>query len=244
MAFNTPMAPNVAATQFDASSPSDHELVALAAAGHAAAFEAIMRKNNRLLFRTARAIVKNDSEAEDVVQEAYLQAWRALAKFRVESKISTWLVRITVNEALGRLRRTHLNVIPLAIAMKDPSVSHSESLSERTELEPENNAIQDQMRALIEKHIDALPDAFRVVFILRAIEELSVEEVAQSLDIPEATVRTRYFRARSLLRESIARHTDTALANAFGFDGLRCDRLVEGVLTRAADEGLIAPARE
>ncbi|KFL37917.1 RNA polymerase sigma factor [Arenimonas donghaensis] len=219
---------------------ADAALAARAAAGDATAFEVIMRRHNRQLFRTARAIVKDDSEAEDVLQEAYLRAFRALDTFRAESRLSTWLVRITANEALGRLRRNAAEIIPLEAAMATHDTEVMASLVEASERGPEPLAAGSQLRRIVEQQIDRLPDAFRVVFVLRAVEELSVEEVAQALDIPEATVRTRFFRARSLLREGLAQRTDAALSDAFGFDGERCDRIVEGVLAgmAAASGGL------
>ena len=207
---------------------SDAELAVLAARGDTRAFEAIMRRHNRLLFRAVRSIVRSDSEAEDAVQEAYLKAWRALAGFRAEARLSTWLVRIAINEALQRVRRRGAVVIPLDGA--DPA--------NETEIEGEDDADQRpdrvvgraQMRRVMETHIDALPDVFRTVFMLRAVEELSVDEVAQALQVPAATVRTRFFRARGLLRESLSRELDFATEDAFNFAGARCDRIVARVL--------------
>lgn len=215
--------------------PSDlpeAELVARAATGDGAAFEVIMRRHNQLLFRTARSIVKDDAEAEDVIQEAYLRAWRALHNFRCESRLSTWLVRITTNEALGRLRRKRAQVIPLEAAMAHTEPDVRALLAADPDRGPEQMAMRGQMRKLMEKRIDLLPDAFRTVFVLRAIEEMSVEEVSQVLEIPEATVRTRLFRARSLLREGLAQEVDHALGGVFAFDGARCDRIVATVLAR------------
>lgn len=218
------------------------ELVARAASGDEAAFEVIMRRHNQLLFRSARSIVRSDAEAEDVVQEAYLRAWRALSGYRAQSRLATWLVRIAVNEALGRLRRKSAEVIPLEAAMASSDPETQAALTEPPGRGPEQAAARTQMRTLMETRIDRLPDTFRTVFVLRAIEELSVEDVAQALDIPEATVRTRFFRARSLLRESIAQAVDVALDEAFAFDGERCDRIVAGVLARGRMEGLTGEA--
>lgn len=215
------------------------ELVSRAARGDEMAFEAIMRRHNQLMFRTARSILKNDMEAEDAVQEAYLRAWRALGNFRSEAKLSTWLVRIVINEALGRARRTTAQVIPLDVAMYSMDPEIQSSLTEAPDQGPENLAMRAQMRELLEARIDLLPESFRTVFMLRAVEEMSVEEVSQMLRIPEATVRTRFFRARSLLRESLASQIDVAVNDAFAFDGARCDRIVAGVLTRANVEGLL-----
>jgi RNA polymerase sigma-70 factor (ECF subfamily) len=214
------------------------ELVSRAAAGDGAAFEVLMRRHNQLLFRTARSILRNDAEAEDAVQEAYLRAWRALGEFRAESRLATWLVRIVTNEALGRLRRVAAQVIPLETAMTSPEPETQAALTDAPERGPEQSALRSQIRTLLESRIDLLPDAFRTVFMLRAVEEMSVEEVAQALGIPEATVRTRFFRARSLLRESLAGEIDVALGEVFAFAGARCDRIVAKVLARARDEGL------
>lgn len=217
---------------------SESELVLLAVNGDEIAFEAIMRRHNQLMFRTARSVVRNDADAEEVVQEAWMRAWRALGGFRAESQLSTWLVRITTNEALGRLRRKSAQVIPLEAAMTSTDSESRMALTEDAERDPERSVERLQMRNLIETRIDLLPDAFRTVFVLRAIEELSVEETARALDIPEATVRTRYFRARSLMREGLAREMDFAFGDAFGFAGERCDRIVSAVLERGRKEGL------
>lgn len=211
---------------------SDAELVAQAASGNAQAFERIMRRHNRLLFRSARSILKNDADAEDMVQEAYLRAWRSLGGFRAEAKLSTWLVRIVVNEALGRLRRRGAQVIPLDGAMESLEPQMEANPADR----PDAEAMRAQMRQLIEARIDQLPDAFRTVFMLRAVEEMNVEEVAAALGISEATVRSRFFRARGLLREGLSRDVDLAIDDAFSFAGQRCDRIVAGVLARIAAE--------
>lgn len=216
----------------------DAELAARSAGGDASAFEVIMRRHNRLLFRTVRSIVRSDSEAEDIVQEAYLRAWRALGSFRAESRLSTWLVRIAANEALARLRQPSAQVIPLEAAMVSPDAEVQAALTDQPEHGPAQSALRGQVRKLLEARIDRLPEAFRTVFVLRAVEELSVEETAQALEIPEATVRTRFFRARSLLRESLAQEVDGALGDAFGFDGARCDRIVAAVLEAGEAQGL------
>jgi RNA polymerase sigma-70 factor (ECF subfamily) len=211
----------------------DGELAQRAAAGEAAAFAAIMRRHNQLLFRTARSIVKADAEAEDVLQEAWLRAWRALAGFRAEARLSTWLVRIVANEALTRLRRKRAPIIPLDAAM---DTIEQTPLDDAAGDSPADIAMRGQWRALIETRIDRLPDAFRTVFVLRAVDEMSVREVASALEIPEATVRTRFHRARALMRESLASEIDVAVADAFAFQGERCDRIVARVLARRRAE--------
>lgn len=220
---------------------AETDLIARSVAGDARAFEAIMRRHNRLLFRTARSIVKNDAEAEDVVQDAYLRAWQALAGFRADAKLSTWLVRIVANEALGRLRRKSVDIIPLEAVMNTSDPYLQASLVAETADSPEHQTERTLLRAILESRIDMLPDSFRTVFMLRAVEEMEVPEVAQALGIPEATVRTRYFRARGLLREGLASAVDETLLDAFAFDGARCDRIVAVVLERV--NTLIAEAK-
>lgn len=193
----------------------------------------LMRRHNQTLYRTARSILKDDAEAEDAVQEAYLRAYRGMGSFRGDAKLSTWLVRIVVNEAIGRVRKR--NRTAEIIRMDgDMDLDHSADVytDDRAPEQPERAAMRGEARQLLEKSIDALPDAFRTVFLLRAVEEMTVEEVAAALDIPEATVRTRFFRARGLLRESLACELDVALEDAFSFAGDRCDRIVAGVLER------------
>jgi RNA polymerase sigma-70 factor (ECF subfamily) len=214
----------------------DAELVSLAMAGSDAAFAQIMRRYNRLLFRAARSILKNDDDTQDVLQESYLRAWRALASFRSDARLSTWLVRIVVNEALGRLRRHGAQVVPLNAAMNTDGETPEMQMQADPDDQPESSAMRAQMRQQIEARIDTLPDSFRTVFMLRGVEELSVEEVALALDIPEATVRSRFFRARGILREGLSRDIDMTIGDAFSFDGRRCDRIVEGVLAQIAHE--------
>jgi RNA polymerase sigma-70 factor (ECF subfamily) len=217
---------------------TDSELVSLALAGNDAAFALIMRRYNRLMFRSARSILKNDDDTQDAVQEAYLSAWRALRSFRSDAKLSTWLVRIAVNEALGRLRRQGpaARVIPLTASTDFNDESPEMQMQANPDEQPEQWAMRAQVRQQIEARIDTLPDQYRTVFMLRGVEELSVEEVATALNIPEATVRSRFFRARSLLREGLSRDIDMAVGTAFSFAGARCDRIVEGVLARIAQE--------
>jgi RNA polymerase sigma-70 factor (ECF subfamily) len=219
---------------------SDAEWAARAASGDGSAFERIMRRHNRLLFRTARSILKSDAEAEDALQESYLRAWRGLGGFRSDARLSTWLVRIVINEALGRLRRRGAAVLTMD-ALADPEGPSMEDVMEgNPDDRPDRTAMRSELRQAMEARIDALPEAFRTVFMLRAVEELSVEEVSAVLDLPQATVRTRFFRARGLLREALAQDLDLAMSDAFSFDGVRCDRIVAGVMARLGahpDEG-------
>ena len=207
---------------------TEAELARAVLAGDLRALEVLMRRHNRLLYRTARAILGDDAEAEDAVQEAYLRAYGALPGFRGEAKLSTWLVRIVANEALMRRRRRARRGAVLPIDAAAQATERDAVMADRPG--PEQDALRAQMRKLIESRIDALPESYRAVFVLRAIEEMTVEETASVLEVPEATVRTRFFRARALLREALAREVDRGIEEAFGFAGERCDRIVANVL--------------
>jgi RNA polymerase sigma-70 factor (ECF subfamily) len=225
---------SLAVMQLDLGALPDWELAERVQGGDERAFELVMRRHNRLLYRTARAILRNDVEAEDCVQEAYLQGFRSIGGFRGESKLSTWLTRIVVNQALGTMRKRKEqdrdisldNVLDLDGRVRGASASVIEPE------QPDASAVREEMRRLLERKIDQLPAAFRTVFMLRALEEMSARETAECLGIPEATVRTRFFRARSLLRGSLEKDMDAALEGAFAFDGARCDRIVQAVLDR------------
>jgi RNA polymerase sigma-70 factor, ECF subfamily len=192
-----------------------------------AAFESLMRQHNGRLFRVARAILKDDAEAEDALQDAYLDAFRHISAFRGDSQLSTWLVRIVANHALMRLRRQkrERTVIPFTPA-----------IAEDTGESPTAATLRAETRRILERRIDELPVAFRTVFILREVEEMSVEQTAEALGIPAATVRSRLFRARALLRAALARDMDMATGDVFGFAGARCDRIVAAVLARWEQE--------
>jgi len=200
------------------------------APGDLAAFESLMRRWNRRLFRIARSVLRNDEEAEDALQEAYLRAYRSLDQFQGDAQLSTWLSRVVLNECFARLRKQarRQNVIPL-VSNEDEMHTH---VPEDPGHAPDRALARAELRALLERKLDALPEDFRVVFVLRSVEEMSVEEAAACLDIPAATVRSRHFRARSLLRESLARDIDVAERDLFDFLGERCDRIVAAVLAR------------
>ena len=215
---------------------SDADLAHRISAGDAVAFESMMRRYNRSLFRAARSITRDDAEAEDALQDAYLLAYRNMHKYRGESSLSTWLTRIVINEAIVRSRKNSRRAEIIQLAGDDETYTATEdAVEEKGPEQPEQTAMRNDARRMLEKKIDALPETFRTVFVLRAVEELSVEETASCLGIPEATVRTRFFRARSMLRESLSREFDFALEGAFGFDGARCDRIVARTLARLAD---------
>lgn len=198
--------------------------------GRIEAFERLMRQYNSRLFRVARAIVKHDADAEDVLQEAYLQAYRQFSQFRGDAQISTWLTRIVVNQALMRLRqqKREAAVVPFPEGGDTPEVNVPD---ERVE-SAGDAVLRSQVRQVLERKIDSLPESFRAVFVLREVEELSVEETARCLEVPASTVRTRLFRARALLRQALAADVDRAILDVYGFDGERCDRIVAAVLQR------------
>ena len=213
---------------------TDSELARRVSAGDHIAFEALMRQFNRPLFRVARSILKDDTEAEDAVQEAYVTAYGAMNSFRGESKLSTWLTRIVINEALGRLRKQKRDrvVIPFSSEGQQDETAKEAAAVDESKASPEAATLRAEIRRLLERKIDELPMAFRTVFMMRELEEMTVEETARCLDIPEATVRSRHFRAKGLLRESLAHDIDVGTADAFAFLGERCDRIVAKVLNR------------
>lgn len=213
---------------------SDLETARRIEAGDRAVLVALMRQHNQRLYRAARSILRDDADAEDAVQEAYLQAFRAIGQFRGDSRLSTWLTRIAINTALAR-RRQRVRQAEVVWLDADPAADAEVAMTiDPSQEDPARAVARAELRALIESRIDRLPEAFRTVFVLRGVEELSVEETAGLLGIPPQTVRTRFFRARALLRESLARDIDAGIDGAFGFAGERCDRIVAGVLARLA----------
>jgi RNA polymerase sigma-70 factor (ECF subfamily) len=212
--------------------PSDAQLAERIRAQDHDAFRVVMRQHNQKLFRVARAILRDDAEAEDAVQEGYLRAYCAIGAFRGDARLSTWLVRIVVNEALARLRRRNRGAEVIRLDGRAPENSGEDDMEVAHPEQPERAALRGEARKLLEGKIDALPEAFRAVFVLRAIEEFSVEETAAALGIPEATVRSRFFRARGLLRGELSKELDLAYGEVFQFAGERCDRIVAAVLDR------------
>lgn len=198
------------------------------ASGDRAAFDQLMRRNNRRLYRLARATMRDAAEAEDALQDAYLAAYRGIAGFRGESTLATWLSRMVLNECFERLRKSTRRQALMPVATNEPM----EEIHAADHEAPEKALARAEMRLLIERKLDELPEEFRLVFVLRSVEELSVEETADVLRIEPATVRSRHFRARSLLRESLAREIDVAERDLFDFGGARCSGIVAGVNAR------------
>jgi len=219
-----------------AKSTEEYSLAQRVAMGDARAFEAMMRCYNQRLYRAARSILKDGDEAQEAVQEAYWKAYRAMGQFRADASLSTWLTRIVINEALMRLRhaRRRDNVIQLGIDLdvaRSQNVIHAGiDVSEN----PDQLAWRSELRRLIEHQVDRLPKPYLIVFVLRAVEDMSSVDVAEVLDIPEATVRTRYFRARALLRDALGREIEACGREVFSFAGQRCDQIVTTVLARIA----------
>ncbi len=211
---------------------SDAVLVDFARQGEEAAMRVIIQRHNRRLYRTARAILRDDAEAEDVVQEVYLRAFAALDGFRGEASLSTWLTRIALNEALGRLRRKRptagLEAIDAAAGRSGGDLIMFPGA--QPPASPESELARGQIRLLLEQAIDDLPEPFRIVFILRDIEEMSIEQTALHLAIKPETVKTRLHRARRLIRAALSKRVSSVFAELFPFGGSRCDRMTERVL--------------
>lgn len=223
--------------------PSDAQLVAGAGRGDAAAFEAIMRRYNRLLFRSARGVVDDDAEAQDIVQEAYLRAFVSLPTFRGDSALGTWLARITINLALDAQRKRGRRVVIDAGHDLDaePAPEHTMAFNAPATDAPDTAAERSQVRDLLQRAIDGLPPIYRSVFILRAVEELSVDETAACLQVSDAVVKTRYLRARSMLRDTLGAQAEAHAQQVYAFAGARCDAVVAQVLAELQRQGRLRP---
>ena len=220
---------------------TDAELVARAGLGDALAFETIMRRHNRLLFRSARGVVGDDAEAQDVVQETYLRAFSTLTSFRGASALGTWLARIAINVALDVQRRSG-HAVQLDDTQDldtEPAMEHMMAFNAPADDAPDTQAERSQMRALLQRAIDSLPVIYRSVFILRAVEEMSVDETASCLQVSEAVVKTRYLRARSMLRDALGTQVEAHTQDVYAFAGARCDAVVAHVLAELQRQGRI-----
>jgi RNA polymerase sigma-70 factor (ECF subfamily) len=216
---------------------NDNELVQRAVARDGQAFRTIMQRHNRRLYRIARGVLRNSAEAEDAVQEAYVSAFTHLDSYRGESTLAAWLARITMNEALGRLRRqrptmdiaTLENTRPEAEIIQFPRSAQTD--------DPERTMAQRQILQLVEQATDNLPEVYRLVFVTRVIEGMSVEETADLLGIKPETVKTRLHRARQLVREQLNKQIGPVLMDAFPFAGRRCERMTDAVMKRLRISG-------
>jgi RNA polymerase sigma-70 factor (ECF subfamily) len=219
-------------TQAHTETLTDEDLVNLARARDEAAVRAITTRYNRRLFRIARSILRNDAEAEDVVQETYVRAFTGLDMFRGDAAFGTWITRIAMNEALGRLRRLRPTVEWETYGANRNQAEIIHFPASAVCNDPEKTMAQSEVRAVLEQAIDELPDAFRAVFVARIVEGMSVEETADLFGLQPATVKTRLHRARLLLREELDKQLGPALTSSFPFDGQRCDRMTESVVRR------------
>jgi len=210
----------------------DATLIARIAEGEAGAFEALMRRHNRLLFRSARGVVNNDADAQDVVQETYLRAFSTLSTFRGDAALGTWLVRIAFTVAID-LQRKRGRSVALDDSLDfqaEPAREHMMAFNAPAIDEPDTQAEVGQMRSLLQRAIDSLPAIYRSVFILRAVEEMSVDEAAACLQVSDAVVKTRYLRARAMLRDALGAQLEAHAQDVYAFAGARCDAVIAHVL--------------
>jgi RNA polymerase sigma-70 factor (ECF subfamily) len=214
-----------AASAVSSAALTDDEVIARVRAGDTGLFEVIMRRYNQRLFRVVRSVVRADDEAEDVVQQAYVSAYTHLAQFAGHAQFATWLTRIAINEGLARVRQRarepELNLKEEDETMQQPIVPHT----------PEDDASQREMGHILERAIDELPTIYRVVFVMRELEQMSTAEAASALEITEETIKVRLHRAKGLLRNSISMRMEESMPQAFPFLGQRCDKIVHAVLS-------------
>ncbi len=210
--------------------PTEADLIRGAANKNEAAIRTLIRQHNRRLFRIARSMLRDDHEAEDVVQESYLRAFLSIAGFRGESSLATWLTRIVINQALQHLRRRNGELPPpggqtAENVLSFPYPGHASP-------DPERSLAQRELSRLLERAIDELPAEFRTVLVARVLENMSIEETAELLSLRPETVKTRLYRARRQLKARLAEHLDPVLGDVFPFDGARCERLTDAVMAR------------
>jgi RNA polymerase sigma-70 factor, ECF subfamily len=204
---------------------TDEEIVARVCAGELALFEHLMRRHNARVYRAARAILRDDSEAEDVMQDAYVRAYEHLREFEGRARFSTWLTRIAVHEALARVRRRqHVSAFD--------SDSEQQFMATQSDASPEEQLSENEMRSALEAAVTKLPDEFRAVFVLRAVEGMSGAETAECLGIPEETVKTRLHRARGRLQQLLVTSIEPTVQRIYAFHLSRCDRVVAAVFAR------------
>lgn len=207
----------------------DEDVVQRVLAGETALFEIVMRRYNQRLYRISRSILRNDGEAEDVMQDAYVRAYEHLDQFAGKAAFSTWLTRIAIHEALARKRRRgridELDAMQSANGDSMPMMKSSAS-------SPEADAASSETRRLLESAIEALPEAYRTVVVLREVEEMSVAETASSLGLTEGVVKTRLHRAHAMLRKDLFARAQGRATDLYQFHAVRCDRVVKAVFER------------
>jgi RNA polymerase sigma-70 factor, ECF subfamily len=227
----------LAAADVVAAAGDDAALASLAAQGDQDAFARIMRRYNQRLYRLAVSVMGDASEAEDVLQESYVRAFYAFATYTGAGSLGAWLARIVRNEAIDRVRsrdsrRSHIAIEADLGDQGEQPVAKETNVMIDAMINPEALAANAELRRLLERAIQRLPEQFRTAFVLREVEGLSVEETAEYLGIPPATVKTRDHRARNLLRSYLRENIDATIPQTFPFLGARCDRIVEQVLAR------------
>jgi RNA polymerase sigma-70 factor (ECF subfamily) len=226
----------------DLDQTSEQELLRRAREGDFSAVRVLNRRHNRHLYRIARSVLADDQEAEDTVQETYLRAFTNLANFRGDARFSTWLARIVLNEALRRRQRRR-DTVPIerldSTQERRAAQTYWPWSSAAADCDPERSAARLQIRKILEKAIDDLPEAFRTVLVIRDIEQMNTEQTARILNVCEETVKTRLYRARRILRTTLGEQLASTLKDVFPFDGARCAHLTEAVLDQ-----LLFPAEE
>jgi RNA polymerase sigma-70 factor (ECF subfamily) len=222
-------APSTFAAQLDASTESDNALISRICAGETACFEPLMRRHNERIYRTVRAVLGDDADVEDVMQQAYVSAYQHLDRFEGRARFSTWMTRIAINEAYARLRKRHRT---------EPAPWEDEhAMAEEPEAAgptPEQIAARQELHTLIERAVDTLSVPNRTVFVLRAVQGLSTAETAECLKISEEAVKTRLHRANEALRLWLAEQVGDVVPDAFRFYRPRCDAVVSQVMDRLA----------
>jgi RNA polymerase sigma-70 factor (ECF subfamily) len=214
------------------SSPlSDEELVAKVVGGESALFEVLMRRNNQRIYRAVRAIVRDEAEVEDVMQQAYVSAYQHLSQFAGQARFSTWLTKIAVHEALGRKRRA---VRLVSLASPDTSARSAVNEVMPVVATPEDRSAARELLGVLEAAVDELPEVYRSVFVLREVEGMDTSEAASVLDVSEDVVKTRLSRAKASLRAEIEQRVGMASSDLWQFGDARCDRIVHGTLQRLA----------
>lgn len=222
--------PHQTLTNERAALTADTDLIGRARARDEGAIRAIIKANNQRLYRLARGILRDDAEAEDVVQETYIRLFTHLEDFRGDSSLTTWLSRIAINESLGRLRKRKAVLLAHASAQASAQIIQFPQSSDVND--PEKTMAQREIQRVVERAVDELPDPFRLVFIARVMEGMSVEATAELLDLNPVTVKTRLYRARTMLRDRVERQVGPVMLDAFPFAGSRCDRLTDAVMKR------------
>lgn len=220
----------------------DAELVAGVLKGDEAAVRALVQKYNRRLYRLARSVVRNDADAEDVLQDAYVRAISMLGSYRGEARLETWLTRIVINEALQLLRRNSHGPKTAELTDLRETADVIPFPLQRPSPDPEIAMAQREICALVEQAIDGLPPEFRTVLVARTIEGMSVEETANALGLKEETVKTRLHRARHMIKAALDEHLEGQFQHVFPFDGVRCQRIADSVLARLKMKGGNLPA--